>query len=149
MILPLLFSWVEGAGVDHVIVLGCPPRQRITIITTLRYIHAFTHRVYAACLGTAALTAGAWQPEPSKPPSHASNGHHHRRRQGSANATYGVAMGRMQGAAAALAATLVIAHAAAAAEDSAAAGGEKRIDQFGQVIPSLGFALSFAAGNVA
>jgi len=50
----------------------------------------------------------------------------------------------MQGAVAALAATLVFAHTAAAvaaAEDPAAAG--TRIDQFGQVIPSPGFALSF------
>jgi hypothetical protein len=53
----------------------------------------------------------------------------------------------MQATTAALAVALVIAHTAAAAEDPAVAG--ERIDQFGQVIPSLGFALSFAAGNVA
>ena len=55
-------------------------------------------------------------------------------------------MGRMHATTAALAATLVLADTAPAAEDPAAA--VERIDQFGQVIPSLGFALSFA-GNVA
>ena len=50
-------------------------------------------------------------------------------------------MGRIHATTAALAATLVLADTAPAAVE--------RIDQFGQVIPSLGFALSFAAGNVA